>query len=135
IDNFKDYAGHFASIAASRHLRDKIRFHADTQPLSEAFAALCRVPVATAPIPFDQSLLLAALEVRPPRRTGDPLTITYLGDARGEKGYHHLPQALSHLWKDYLAKGRVRLVLQSNFSIPGGEPGILAASQALAGYP
>ena len=57
------------------------------------------------------------------RRPGDPLTIVYLGDAREEKGYQHLPQALAYLWKDYVSPGRVRFVLQSNFNTPGRRAG------------
>src|SRR5262249_19255299 len=96
---------------------------------------LSGLSVATAPIPFDQSLLRQALAARPPRVASEPLTVAYLGDAREEKGYQHLPKALSHLWPDYIAKGRVRFVLQSNFNTPGGAPGVLTASQNLAGFP
>ncbi len=135
IDNYEHYSGYFEVLAASAYFRRKIIFHTDTDLLSQAFAALCGVPFATAPIPFDQSLLLSALAARPPRQPDDPLTIVYLGDAREEKGYQYLPQALSILWRDYIAKGRVRFILQSNFNTPGGERGILAASQNLAGFP
>ncbi|HEX3861836.1 MAG TPA: glycosyltransferase, partial [Stellaceae bacterium] len=92
-------------------------------------------PFATAPIPFDQTLLLDALAARPERQPDGPLTAVYLGDARQEKGYQYLPQALAGLWRDYVATGRVRFVLQSNFNTPGGEPGILTAAQNLAGFP
>ena len=134
IENYRDYAEYFARIAASAYLRRKILLHTDTDLLSQAFAAVCRAPFATAPIPFEQSLLRAALAARGTRREGDKLTIVYLGDAREEKGYQHLPQALSYLWRDYVEPGRVRFVLQSNFNTPGGEPGILSASQNLAGF-
>lgn len=135
IDNYRDYAGYFERIAASPYLRRKILLHTDTHLLSEAFANVCRVPFATAPIPFDQTLLRQSAAARRKRRSGDKLTIVYLGDAREEKGYQHLPQALSCLWKDYVEPGRVRFVVQSNFNTPGGEPGILSASQNLAGFP
>src|SRR5215204_5455414 len=134
VDNYRDYADYFARIAASPYLRSKILLHTDTDLLSQAFADLCRVPFATAPIPFDQTVLRRSLAARKKRRARDKLTIVYLGDAREEKGYQHLPQALSYLWKDYVEPGRVRFVLQSNFNTPGGEPGILAASQNLAGF-
>ena len=134
IENDRQYAGYFGMIAASPFLREKVRLHTDTHLLSEAFATVCGVPFATAPIPFDQTLLQRSLAARRLRRPGEPLTIVYLGDAREEKGYQHLPQALAYLWKDYLSQGRVRFVLQSNFNTPGGEPGILAASQNLASF-
>jgi glycosyltransferase involved in cell wall biosynthesis len=134
VDNYRDYADYFARIAASPYLRSKILLHTDTHLLSQAFADLCRVPFATAPIPFDQTALCRSLAARKKRRARDPLTVVYLGDAREEKGYQHLPQALSYLWKNYVEPGRVRFVLQSNFNTPGGEPGILAASQNLAGF-
>lgn len=135
IDNYKNFADYFERLAASPYLQQKIRLYTDTHLLSEAFADVCRVPFLTAPIPFEQDLLRQALAAREPRAAGDPLTVVYLGDAREEKGYQHLPQALSFLWPDYIAKGRVRFVLQSNFNTQGGEPGILAASQILAGFP
>ena len=133
--DYRPYADHFGQIAASPFLRRKLLLHADTQQLSEAFAALTGLPVATAPIPLDRGLLREALSARAPRRRGAPLTVAYLGDAREEKGFQLLPQALTYLWPDYIAKGRVRFLLQSNFNTPGGEAGILAAAQALAGFP
>lgn len=120
IETYGRYAEYFARIAASRYLQQKIRLHTDTHLLSQAFADLCGLAFATAPIPFDQRLLLDALKARRPRGAGEPLTVAYLGDAREEKGYQHLPQALAYLWKDYVAPGRVRFVLQSNFNTPGG---------------
>jgi len=134
IENYRQYADYFGLLAASPFLREKVRLHTDTHLLSEAFTTVCGVPFDTAPIPFDQTLLQRSLAARPPRRPGEPLAIVYLGDAREEKGYQHLPQALAYPWKDYLSQGRIRFVLQSNFNTPGGEPGILAASQNLAGF-
>ena len=133
--DYRPYADPFRQIAASPFLQRKVLLHADTQQLSQAFAALTGLPVATAPIPFDHGLLREALSARAPRRRGAPLTVAYLGDAREEKGFQHLPQALTYLWPDYIAKGRVRFLLQSNFNTPGGEAGILAAAQTLAGFP
>ena len=135
VETFDRFARCFATIACSPYLRDRLRFHADTEQLSRVFAELTGLPFATAPIPFPQEPLRAALVARAPRQEGQKLTAVYLGDARQEKGYQHLPAALSSLWRGYVEPGKVRFVLQSNFNTPGGEPGILTAAQLLAGYP
>jgi hypothetical protein len=77
----------------------------------------------------------------PPSRTTEPpapdtpLHFIYLGDARAEKGFPHLPRIIQDLWADYVERGRVRFSLQSYFNIPQGESPVLVACAQLEGYP
>lgn len=122
----------FDRIAKSALLRRIVRFHTDTDLLSADYAGLFGVPFTTLPIPFDQTVLIERMARR--RRPG-PLVVTYLGDARLEKGFAGIPAAVASLWDAYVLTGKVRFVIQSNFNVPDGEPGMLQAVQKLAQYP
>jgi glycosyltransferase involved in cell wall biosynthesis len=121
-------------VRASKQLREHVRFHSDTSGLSEAFSKLVGLPVLTCPIPFPQKPLLDALE----RQTAVPqagvLTASYLGDARIEKGYALLPGVVEALEQNYVAPGRVKFVIQSNFNVAGGEPTIPGARARLQAF-
>jgi glycosyltransferase involved in cell wall biosynthesis len=123
----------FDRISQSPMLRGRVLFHSDTHILAAEFSRLTGLPFHVLPIPFDQDHLRRRLGEN--RRPAKPLVIGYLGDARVEKNYADLPNAVAELWKEYVASGRARFVLQSNFNIPGGELGILQASQKLSQYP
>ena len=130
LDDIDTFEPLFERVAASPALQRVLRFHADTDALSNEFARLSKLPVSTLPIPFDQRYL----QERPPiERDTDLVTVTYLGDARLEKGYGLLPEAIAAL-RGKIDR-RVRFVLQSNFNTPGGEPGMREARDRLAGYP
>lgn len=58
--------------------------------------------------------------------------IVYLGDARTEKGYHHLPRLVAELTAD---GPPVQFSFQSNFNVPGGEPAAAAARAQLERLP
>ncbi|MDD3370307.1 MAG: glycosyltransferase, partial [Alphaproteobacteria bacterium] len=68
------------------------------------------------------------------RKPDAPINIVYSGDARLEKGYQYLSDIVSGLWKPYVANGRVRFSFQSNFNVPGGEPGIADTRNQLSSY-
>jgi glycosyltransferase involved in cell wall biosynthesis len=132
LANHSKFARHWASLRkenSSRH----IRFHSDTNLLAEAFSNLTGLPFGVAPIPFNQTFLRKEI-ARPARPEGSCLVIAYLGDARVEKGYLDLPGVVAGLWEEYVRPGKIRFVIQSNFNVPGGEAGILAAQRKLARY-
>lgn len=108
-------------------------FYTDTEHLAEEYRRVYGIQMDVLPIPFRHDLMdrAAARNAAPDK----PLTIAYLGDARPEKGYQHFPDAVFTLWRGYVKTGRVRFVLQSNFNLPGGEPGILPARNRLLQYP
>jgi len=124
----------FDRVNRMDHLRRKVVFHTDTDLLSAEYARLTGTPFNTLPIPFQQKRLRERLASPSPRKAGAPLIITYLGDARLEKGYRDFPAALE-LVKPQLTAGKVRFRLQSNFNSVGGEAGIMAAVQKLGQYP
>jgi hypothetical protein len=49
---------------------------------------------------------------------GGPLRVTYLGDARHEKGYQLLPQIIDRVWAEHVATNRIRFVIQSDCHFP-----------------
>lgn len=56
------------------------------------------------------------------------INVTYLGDARREKGFHFLPDLVEHAIH---FRENIRFFLQSHLNIPNGETGILAAIERL----
>jgi len=107
---------------------DRIRLFTDSDNLTEEYGQALGRRFQTAPIPVDPELFQARL-----KHSGS-ITLLYLGDARTEKGYAVLPQIATALKTD-LSSGRVRMILQSNFNVPGGEPGIRAAREFLSTLP
>ncbi|MEM7243899.1 MAG: glycosyltransferase [Acidobacteriota bacterium] len=108
----------------------RFHFHVDTEPLArqhDALTSLSHRRFTVLPIPHRHR----EVPLRRPR-AHEPLTITYLGDARTEKGYLHLPAAIETLLTDPPGGRPLSVLVQSNPNLPGGEPGILAARQRLA---
>jgi glycosyltransferase involved in cell wall biosynthesis len=132
FEYFARNTSYFSQIMASTILSERIHFHTDTELLSRELRDLTGVPFTTLPIPFSSVLLLG--------NPGSPdpasiVTAVYLGDARNEKGYQHLAGAAHHLWASYLKPNRLRLIVQSNFNIPEGEPGIPESYMKLSRFP
>ncbi len=90
-------------------------FYTDTEELTEQYERLGVFRFHTLPVPH-------TCQASDRIRNDGPLRLTYLGDARIEKGFHLIPELAERLERDYLATGRVRLALQCNYNIPGGEP-------------
>ncbi len=132
-DSWQTYDMLFRRVRSSPLLRNIIRFHTDTELLSEEYGYITGVPFSTLPIPFSQERLKSRLTQK--STTVSPLNITYLGDARLEKNFAELPPAIADLWTDYVENGKVRFVLQCNFNTEGGEPGMLQAMQRLGQLP
>ncbi len=109
-----------------------VTFYTDTDELTEQHNAQSPIRFITAPIPFRHEKLK---ERSKPRTALDPIHIVYLGDARPEKGYQHLPELLDALWMSHVRPGKVKFTIQSNYNLPGGEPGIREARLRLEQYP
>ncbi|MBI1208988.1 MAG: hypothetical protein GC191_17085 [Azospirillum sp.] len=105
-----------------------LRVYTDTELLTDQYDALGVLPFRTFPIPS------AALPDRPAAAGRKPLVVAYLGDAREEKGFQHLPRLVADLHDEYLAVGRVRFTIQSNFNVPGGEPACALAKTRLQDF-
>jgi glycosyltransferase involved in cell wall biosynthesis len=108
---------------------DRIRLFTDSDNLTEEHGQALHRRFQTAPIPVDPALFVTRKN-----RPADTLTVLYLGDARTEKGYLQLP-AIARALNAGLSSARVQMILQSNFNVPGGEPGIAAARNFLSTLP
>ena len=111
---------------------DKIQFYTDTDELIQRYNSLSEVKLQKIPIPFRQEKLQQTTQISTKNK---PVHIVYLGDARPEKGYHYLPSIVESLWTDYIQPCKIKLTIQSNFSIEGGEGLIPQARLALERYP
>ena len=114
---------------------DRVRLYCDTEELAAAYAAMTGRPVGVLPIAFRHDLILAAVAGAPQRLAEAPITIGYLGNARLEKGFQHLPDLVEQVTGRLGWAGKVRFHFQSPFNIPAGEPGIGAARARLGAFP
>lgn len=106
-----------------------VRWLTDTDPLTAQYALLGMAPFETAPIPVSTSFEPSCEEPSKIVRLG------YLGDARTEKGFAVLPDMWDTLVRLVGDPRAVRLLVQSNFNIPGGEPAVVRGMLALLGQP
>jgi hypothetical protein len=108
-----------------------VAFYTDTDELTDQYNRLRVFPFETLPVPVEVA------ESGRARSTGEAraLTIGYLGDARDEKGFQHLPRLVEALTAEGRAGPPVKFLLQANFNVPGGEPESRYAKHRLANYP
>lgn len=105
----------FTRVRTSAMLRQSLRFYADTSHLCSQYEALSGgVPVALMPIPHGLS---GAISESPTAARHRPMTATYLGNARTEKGFHYLPEAVDALRSSHIEAGRLRFVIQANANL------------------
>jgi hypothetical protein len=124
--------GSFARLVSSRAAAAIIRLYADTEDLASQYDAL--VPglgVAVLPIPHCLPSGRAAEHFT----TLGPRRVVYLGDARGEKGFHLLPKLVDAVAGRLFPDQRARFVVQCNASVAGDEPELAQARRRLAAYP
>ena len=108
----------------------RLRFWTDTELLARHYRDLGGDAIGVLPIPHALRTLPA-----PIRRAEGPLTLASLGGARGDKGFDLLPALVEALAPDYLATGRARLLIQSNYSLSREEPLMAASRRRLARHP
>lgn len=107
-----------------------VHLYADSTQLAAQYDALIgRSCVAVLPIPH---CLHAATPHR--ARSGGPLRLIYLGNARNEKGFDQLPE-LAWSLRSWLAEGRVQLVAQSNVPVSLEEATMARCIRELQRYP
>jgi glycosyltransferase involved in cell wall biosynthesis len=110
----------------------RVRVYTDTEELSEAYVAVTGLPFGTLPIPFRTDRITPRN-----RQSDDPLRLTFLGDARDEKGFHWLPDLIDGLRAEAEA-GRVTFALQASLLSPQYNPESIPAMahvRAMAGEP
>lgn len=106
----------------------RIFFYTDTDELTADYERLGIGEFQTLPIPVDQRYYTE----RRCQRTG-PRVASYVGDARGEKGYQHLPRLVSETYSSGLGAGDVQFVIQSNIADGASTPEIRTARNLLKG--
>jgi glycosyltransferase involved in cell wall biosynthesis len=107
---------------------ENLYFYTDTEQLTQQYNQLDILPFTTLPIPIDLGLSQTDKKLKP---VTPPFCVSYIGDARGEKGYQHLPDVVKNLWNDYVLKDKIKFVIQSNFNIEEGEPAAIVARAKL----
>jgi hypothetical protein len=112
----------FLSLHAEWGTTDRIRFHTDSQRLSQDYESLVDLSFGVLPLPFRAELMPQVS-----RQPKAPLTVVYLGGARDEKGFHWLPKLIQALAGDYLASGKARLVIQASLAQAEHNPRSVAA--------
>ncbi|MEL4894241.1 glycosyltransferase [Crocosphaera sp. Alani8] len=122
----------FEQCYQSKLWPNKIQFYTDTDDLIQRYNSLSEINLEKVPIPFRQEKLQPSTEKLEINKS---IHFIYLGDARPEKGYHLLPNIIDSLWTDYIQPGKIKLTIQSNFNIEGGEGLIYQARLALERYP
>ncbi len=108
----------------------RVLFYSDTDELTSQYNRFGISHFYTLPVPHT-----TPASIKEAGEDSLPLIITYIGDARTEKGYHLLPHIVNDLWSDYAVSGKVRFVFQSNFNVPKGEPKIVVARSDLESLP
>lgn len=107
-----------------------VHFWTDTEQLAEHYRQLGCRNIGVLPIPH----AMHDPAIRP-RSEGHKLTLAYLGGARGDKGFHLLPDLVEALADEYLATGRARFRIQTNYALSREEPLMAAAKRRLKRFP
>ncbi len=107
---------------------NNVFFYTDTDPLTKLYNQLNLVSFNTLPIPIEKNFGENNAIAKK-----DKLFINYIGDARTEKGYHHLPKIINEIQKK--TPRPIHFTVQSNFNIEEGEPAAVAARRILETYP
>ncbi len=108
---------------------DNMHFYSDTKQLCELYNGLGF---------FNFDLLPIPIPIEPQKKvvkSNSPISFTYLGDARDEKGFQKLPYIVAELWKNYISNGKIRIFFQANFNCPKGEFNSASARLNLLRYP
>ncbi|MEX2185248.1 MAG: hypothetical protein WD875_00570 [Pirellulales bacterium] len=89
----------------------RLHLYATTAELAAELSSLGVLGIRELGYPIDDALRTGG---RQPRRDG-PLRITFAGDARLEKGFHHMPAIVANVLADPDLASRVEFVIQANF--------------------
>lgn len=116
--------------AGKRFKKGNIFFYTDTEELTARYNKLGFGTFTTLPIPIDKTLNIKKQKHQPP----SPFVVSYLGDAREEKGFYLLPEVISTLRSAGFGEQRVRFRIQANLPLCGGTSSAVRAKAELTGY-
>ena len=121
-------------FSESPALSEAVKFYTDTEELTVLHEALSPARFTTVPIPIRHELVVRRQKARA-GKAKEPLIVGYLGDARPEKGFQYLPDLVASLWFSHVETRQIKFRFQSNFNLPGGEPGMVGAVNRLHQFP
>ena len=107
-----------------------IRYWTDTPHLADQYLSLGCPSISVLPIPHGLDIIPE--RVRPAHA---PLTLSFLGGARADKGFHLLPELVASLAEDYLATGKIRFLIQTTYGLSREAPLMWKTKQALKAFP
>lgn len=96
------------------------KFYTDTVILTERYNAIGGFHFETLPIPIDEQLPSQGIN------RDQTLTVSYLGDARDEKGYYLLPDLIEAVQSKHQNDQSIRFLIQSNLAQGGNFKSIAA---------
>jgi len=105
-------------------LAHNFKFYTDTVILTERYNAIGKFHFETLPIPIDNQLTSQIIN------SDETLTVSYLGDARDEKGYYFLPDLIEAVQYKYKNNRSIKFLIQSNLA-QGGNLKSIAALERL----
>lgn len=88
-------------------------FYTDTEELTARYGKMDIWSFATLPIPIDGTLGTKK------KKLTNPLVVSYLGDAREEKGIHSIPSLISTMRSTGFDEERLRFRIQANLPLDG----------------
>lgn len=104
--------------------QELLKFYTDSDRLTEQYNQFSHCKFITLPIPHTYYEGSNTRYIASHKR-GDWI-LTYLGDARSEKGFQYLPYLVKNLSENHIC-----FHIQANFNIPGGEAGISSCRKQL----
>ena len=127
-----DFSQTFEAVRALQGKTFPISFISDTLELSNSYEEKLGVPVTAVPVAVSVQPTIVKQSTD---ALSEPLCFCFMGDARSEKNYHRLPEAIKLLERSHVNTGNIRFKLQSNFNSSHGDKGYQQIRDRLKTYP
>jgi hypothetical protein len=114
----KEHINYFRTIESFSEFntcftKGQVAFYTDTAELTERYSRGVKKVFVTLPIPIDEALSVKN------KTNGAPLIVSYLGDAREEKGFHLLPKLIAAIRAHGFTEADVQFRVQANLPLIG----------------
>lgn len=121
---------HFRTVKCFSEFNDRfakgqVSFYTDTEELTEQYTRGVKKGFKTLPIPIDEALSIKN------RSNGGPLIVSYLGDAREEKGIHLLPNLIDAIRSHGFGENDVQFRVQTNLPLVTASSRTIRAKKSL----
>jgi hypothetical protein len=131
-DNFisKARVNHFRTVKCFSEFNEhftkgRVAFYTDTEELTAQYSRSVNKNFITLPIPIDDALGIKN------RKNCRPLIVSYLGDAREEKGFHFLPMLIAAIRSHGLSEDDVQFRVQANLPLVAASARVIRAKSLL----